>query len=210
MTGAHAVTYKGHTAEVLAVAWSPDGTMLASGSRDDSLRIWSAATQEKVHTFNFGGRVIAVEWSHDGKYLVAGSWDGSIQVWNTSTWKQIQKIPTMAETNMISWSPDNIHFAAANDSSQVVIWNATSGNKTYTYQGHNTTVLSVAWSPDGKQIVSGDKLPGKTVQCWDSTSGKPIWSATVAGQTPALAWSPDGKYIASGGQSGAVQVWLAT
>ena len=201
LTGAHPVTYTGHAAEVLAVAWSPDGSMLASGSRDDTLRIWNPATQQKIHTFTFGGRVIAVAWSHDGKYLAAGSWDGSIQVWSTSDWKQIQKIDASAEINMLSWSPDNIHVAAANDASQVVIWNATSGNKTYTYNGHNTTVLSVAWSPDGKLIASGDKLPGKTVQCWDSTSGKPLWSAIVAGQTPSLAWSPSGSSLAAGGDN---------
>ncbi len=78
----------------------------------------------------------------------------------------------------------------------------------YTYHGHDGTVYTVAWSPDGKRITSGSL--DFTVQVWDATDGGHVF--TYRGHSNvvlAVAWSPDGKRIASAGDDNTVQVWVA-
>ncbi len=94
-----------------------------------------------------------------------------------------------------------------------IAWFATShpslGTLLYTYRGHANSVNSVAWSPDGKYIVSGSE--DSTAYVWDATTGDNVFSPHSGGSTiRAVAWSPDGKRIASAGDEGKVQVWDAT
>jgi WD40 repeat protein len=75
-----------------------------------------------------------------------------------------------------------------------------------TYKGHSKAALGFAWSPDGKEIVSGSD--DGTVQMWDTKTGKRLWNYNTGTYVFAVAWSPDGKEIASASQDGTVQIWL--
>jgi WD40 repeat protein len=78
-------TYNGHT-QVLAVAWSPSGKRVASGSRDTTVQVWDAATGEQIFTYHgHTAGVTSVSWSPDGKYTASGSSDKTMQVWDSST-----------------------------------------------------------------------------------------------------------------------------
>ena len=86
----------------------------------------------------------------------------------------------------------------------------TAGTTLFTYTGHTGPVFSVAWSPDGKRIVSGSW--DETAQVWDATKGTTP-SLTYTGHiglVGAVVWSPDSRRIASGGKDKTVQVWDAT
>src|SRR6266516_6298648 len=86
----------------------------------------------------------------------------------------------------------------------------TAGTTLFTYTGHTDPVFSVAWSPDGKRIVSGSW--DETAQVWDATKGTTP-SLTYTGHiglVGAVVWSPDSRRIASGGKDKTVQVWDAT
>jgi eukaryotic-like serine/threonine-protein kinase len=79
-------TYRGHSAGVIGVAWSPDGKCLASASNDSTVQIWDAANGGHVYTYRgHTGRVNAVAWSPDGKRLASGSADHTVQVWDAAT-----------------------------------------------------------------------------------------------------------------------------
>jgi hypothetical protein len=199
LTGEHAFTYRGHTREVVAVAWSPDGAWVASGSQDKMVRIWNANTGKTLHTYTFGSRVAAVAWSHDGKYLAVGSWDFTVGIWNTTTWQRLHRFAAPGPVNALSWSPDNVHLVSGDGASAAVIWNAITAGRLRTYRGHRSAILALAWSPNGKTIVSGADLPDATVQCWDSANGQQVWSTSLKDQTPSLAWSSNGKRLAAGG-----------
>ncbi|MGI5041731.1 WD40 repeat domain-containing protein, partial [Streptomyces sp. JAC128] len=80
--------FRGHEQDVNAVAWSPDGSRLATASDDGTIRIWDAqgAVDPVVLTHAHGDRVSAVAWSPDGKRLAGGSRDRTVTVWDAETW----------------------------------------------------------------------------------------------------------------------------
>ncbi len=84
LTRVHLLTYAVHVDEVEAVAWSPDGTRIASGGSfaDQTVRVWEATTGETVFTYrgHWSG-VAAVAWSPQGQYLASASYDHTVQVW---------------------------------------------------------------------------------------------------------------------------------
>ncbi|MER3415485.1 MAG: protein kinase, partial [Gemmataceae bacterium] len=80
--GEHVRTLQGHTNWVFSVAFSPDGRYLASGSRDNTVRVWEVATGQHVRTLQEHTRgITSVAFSPDGRYLASGSWDKTVRVW---------------------------------------------------------------------------------------------------------------------------------
>jgi len=76
-------TYLGHSASVNTVAWSPDGTRIASGGDDGSVQVWEASTGKNIFIYRVHtGKVNAVAWSPDGKSIASGSSDMTVQVWS--------------------------------------------------------------------------------------------------------------------------------
>ncbi len=103
------LTYQGHSERATAVAWSPDGKEVVSGSLDKTVQIWSATTGKTrlVYQGHTDG-ILAVAWSPDGRSIASSSLDNTIQVWDASTGAHIttyrgHKLPAQA----LSWSPDS-------------------------------------------------------------------------------------------------------
>src|SRR5689334_7137943 len=79
-------TYSGHSEQVLAVAWSPNGRQIASGARDMTLQVWDAFTGQHAHVFRgYTDAVSSVAWSPDGRSVASASWDKTVRVWDIST-----------------------------------------------------------------------------------------------------------------------------
>jgi WD40 repeat protein len=198
--------YRGHTYEVRAVAWSPDGKRIASGGTDASVQVWDAATGEKMVTYRSDFHLVrAVAWSPDGK-RIASSDDRTVQIWEISTGKHMLTYLNHSDWVLtVAWSPDGRHIASAGVDQTVQIWDANTGEQILTYLGHPSDVRSVAWSPSGKDIVSGGD--DQTVQIWDAMTGSRSSSyPTDDDEVYTVAWSPDSASIASAGNNGTVQV----
>jgi eukaryotic-like serine/threonine-protein kinase len=77
------VTYVGHSGDVYSVAWSPDGTRIASGAEDGTMQLWNARDGSQLFTYpdNYSYQVFSVAWSPDSTRLATGSDDGTVQVW---------------------------------------------------------------------------------------------------------------------------------
>src|SRR6266704_1648860 len=224
------LTYHGHSDRATAVAWSPDGKYVVSGSLDKTVQVWSATTGKarliyRGHT----DAIVAVAWSPDGRSIVSGSPDQTAQVWEAMTGKAILSYRGhSAAVTTVMLSPDGKRIASGSVDTKVQVWDATSGKTLLTFRGHKNQVTSLAWSPDSTSIVSGSF--DKTVQVWDASSGKVRYgyhgyNVAVArvdnskGVLPDLiffvAWSHNGKRIAAvsmeycGDECAVVMTWDA-
>jgi WD40 repeat protein/serine/threonine protein kinase len=174
--GGSIFAYRGHSSWVNAVAWSPDGRYIASGSSDNTVQVWDAADGGNIFTYRGHASVVnAVAWSPDGRRIASGSADKTVQVWdavdggNVFTYRGHSN-----EVLAVAWSPNGKRIASGGGNSlvgTVQVWDAIGGDSVavdggnvYTYHGHASAVLAVAWSPDGKDIASGSR--DKTVQVW--------------------------------------------
>ncbi|MEI7554065.1 protein kinase [Candidatus Chlorohelix sp.] len=195
-----------HSNSVPIAAWSPDGKTLATGSWDNTARLWNTQGKSFATLTGHTGWVVIVAWSPDGTTLATGSLDSTIRLWKADGAFISELKGHSAEVTNIAWSPDGKTLASGSKDFSVRLWSA-DGKPIATMQGHTNTVVLVTWSPNGKTLASGSW--DKTVRLW-SSDAKPI--ATLSGHTSEVsmvAWSPDGKVVASASKDKTVRLWSA-
>ena len=205
--GAIICTYRGHTHFVEAAVWSPDGTRIASASRDKTVQVWNTFTGSHLLTYRgHPDRVLAVAWSPDGTRIASSGEDGTVHIWDAATGKGLLTYRSRAPiVHTVAWSPDSKRIVS--DSAQMVeVWDTLTGSLLLTYRGHTSGVTAAAWSPSGKYIASAGI--DQTIQVWNATVGNALFTYRGhADEVLALAWSPDEKYIASASADQTIQVW---
>jgi WD40 repeat protein len=211
--GATLLTYDRHSNFVAAVAWSPDGRYLASGSWDHTVQVWDARTGALVLSYRHNDIVDAVAWSPNSEYIASGSWDGTVQVWDVRAPRHILRTYTGHNgfVTALAWSPNSEYIASGSWDDTVQVWNAHTGDLSFKYL-YNAPELpeevnAVAWSPDGNFLAVGGK--DENVHILNALTGKQIYEYLQFSVVNAVAWSPKGDYIASGDRDGTVEVWEA-
>jgi WD40 repeat protein/transcriptional regulator with XRE-family HTH domain len=205
---------------VSAVAFSPDGTRLATADADGTVRLWNPATRRPIGvTLHASARngVWGVAFSPDGTRLASADGDGTVRLWNPATGRPIGK-PIQATSaaygvSGVAFSPDGTRLASADGDGTVRLWNPATGRPIGTPLHAGSGPLGdaggVAFSHDGTRLASGGALG--TVRLWDPATGRPVrvlqtGSGSVGG-VYGVAFSRDGKQLASGGALGTVQLW---
>ena len=201
-------TLTGHTKGVLSVSFSPDGKMLTSGSRDETVRLWDAETGEALNLLTgHTSWVGSVSFSPAGQTLASGSLDGTVRLWDAETGEALQTLTGHTKGVLsIAYSPDGETIASGSEDDTVRLWDAGTGEPLKTLTGHTGYVGSVAYSPDGKVLASGGY--GETVRLWSTETGEIL--QTLTGHTHyvnSVSFSPDGKTLASGSSDGTVLLW---
>lgn len=174
-------TLSGHTEAILSVVFSPDGSQLASGSGDKTVRIWDLNTETPQFTLTgHTNWVETVAWSPDGNILASGGMDKTIRLWNPKTGKPIGDA-LKAHRNCItsiSWEPMHSNaecnrFASSSKDGTVKIWDAKTRKVLMTFGSHTAPVMCVKWGGEGL-IYSASR--DKTIKVWDAKDGKLVRS----------------------------------
>ena len=214
--------YREHAGSVTALAWSPDGTSLASGGDDHTIRIWHAHTGTDIYTFHAqSGSVPAISWAPDSQRIATASAGpltsggspasgNAVQVWRAATGTPIYSYRGHTSgITAIAWQPGGERVASSSTDYTVQIWDATTGQHPLVHRTSPWYAWTIAWSPDGKRIASGG--PDATVQVWDASTGAAI--SVCRGHTnsiEAVTWSPDGVLLASASDDRTVRIWDAS
>ncbi|MBC6458283.1 NB-ARC domain-containing protein [Actinomadura sp. HBU206391] len=186
-------TLTGDLGEVNAVAYSPDGTQLATGDNDGVVRIWDLATGRHTTLTGHTAEVRAVAYSPDGTHLATGSNDRTVRVWNLVTGRGTVLTGHADGVWALAYSPDGTHLATGSKDRTARIWNLVTGRHT-TLTGHTDVVRAVAYSPDGGLLATGSH--DATVRVWDTATGEQTTLGPLGGWMWALAFSPDGAHLA--------------
>jgi WD40 repeat protein len=203
-------TLTGHSDEVFSVAYSPDGRYLASGSIDQTIKIWEVATGKELRTLTgHSGGVFLVAYSPDGRYLASGSIDQTIKIWEVATGKELRTLTVYSYLYGadVVYSPDGRYLASRSDDKTIKIWEVATGKELRTLTGHSGPVLSVVYSPDGRYLASGGGLRDNTIKIWQVATGKVL--RTLTGHSDwvlSVVYSPDGRYLASGSRQ-TIKIW---
>ncbi len=203
-------TLSRHTDSVSSVVYSPRGTQLASGSSDNTVRLWDVESGARGHTLRGHTREVnSVVYSPSGKQIASGSRDWTVRLWDAESGAAGHTLRGHTrEVNSVVYSPSGSQLASGSDDHTVRVWDAESGASGHTLRGHTDSVTSVVYSPSGTQIASGSG--DNTVRVWDAESGAAVH--TLEGHTApvcSVVYSPSGLQLASGGWDNTVRVWDA-
>lgn len=190
-------TLTGHSNYVYCLAYSPDGQILASGSQDNTIKIWNLHGQDNRREQH--------SWHHRRD---ACATSGAISGATSAT----RIAPTHTLTGFsggvhsIAISPDGQMLASCSYNQTISIWNLHDGVLLGILEGHSERVLCVAFSPDGKFLASGSQ--DNTIKVWNPHNGHLMYTLKGhSGWINHVAFSPDGKILVSGSQDKTIKVW---
>jgi hypothetical protein len=203
-------TWRAHGDCVLSVAFSPDNRLIASTSRDRTIKVWYLGTgQELVTLRGHAARVNSAVFNAGSTHILSGSDDKTIKVWDLASGREVFTLRGHNDAvYSVAFHPDGRRIASGSFDKTVRLWDLASRSEMHILHGHTGYVYGIAYSPDGRQLVSGGF--DQVVKVWDAEAGREIWTPrTTGGPITSVAFSPSGHFVAAGSRSGIVEVWDA-
>ena len=196
---------------IYSLAFSPDSKILASGSKDCTVKLWEVSTGREIICLRGHSKYInSVAFSPDGKILASGSKDKTTKLWNVITGREIMTLSEhLYGVSSVAFSPDGKTLATGGGDSTIKLWDVHTGQEISTIKGHSAFITSVAFSPDGRTLASGSG--DKTIKLWDVPTRQEI--STLEGHSDvvdSVAFSPNGQILASGSWDKTIKIWRIT
>ncbi|MBE3560166.1 MAG: hypothetical protein IMW89_13230 [Ktedonobacteraceae bacterium] len=200
-------TFARHRQTVRSIAWSPDGTLLASSGDDRFLFVWGPDGVVR-HTLQQTAPVRAVAWSPDSHRLVIAAGtavafyhalNGNLLARSTRTHRQT--------VNSVAWNAQSQLVVSGGSDKRAVVWNGNTYRAMTVFRLHTSSIDTVTWSGDNQTVASGSL--GGAIRVWNSTSGRELHSYYDDAALPvrALAFVPGSRQLAAGCEDGLVRLW---
>ncbi len=200
----------GHQALIRAIAFRPDGSMLASCSEDHTVHVWSMPHGQIIQVFGcHDDLVTALAWSQNGSLLATGSADHTIRVWGIAEHSCLSQLAGhSASVISLSFSPDQRHLVSAGADQQVRIWDLSTEHYEIVLLHKPGLLKAVQWSADGRWIVIA---AGAWALIWDWQNQQLVQRFEHQTALDSICLSPDGQILITGDQQGTMAIWqLAT
>lgn len=165
-----------HTLAVTSLAYNPSGTVVASGSKDFTIKIWDIRSGVLLQNLVGHSReVTCLTFSATGRYVVSGSLDGTVRLWDVETGQVAHTmVGHKSEILAVAISPNDRYVASAggwfgeDSDNSVKLWDVQTGTLLSTLEGHTGRVNSIAFSPNGQSLISGSH--DATIKIWSVSS----------------------------------------
>ncbi|MFQ5978620.1 MAG: WD40 repeat domain-containing protein [Candidatus Heimdallarchaeota archaeon] len=196
LSGAVVRTFSGHIGSVESVAFSPDGSILASGSGDYSIKLWDVGRGTLLRTLRkHNGEVSSVTFSPNGKSLASGSWDNNIVIWDVAKRKAVRTLRGHTlDVYTVAFNPSGELLASGDHNGTVKLWDVASGKLLWTKFAHSSRIGSVVFAPNGSYLASGGW--DSFVNLWNVSTSELLQSySRPLSEVRDLAFSPDGTVL---------------
>ncbi|KAI2981556.1 WD40 repeat-like protein [Aspergillus niger CBS 101883] len=201
----------GHSEMVCCAAFSPDGKLVASGSSDQTVKIWDTATGSLQKILDHPATVYTVAFSSDNKLLASGSGDRFIRIWDTDAWRETERLEYSQYTTHLAFSSDSRVLASASSDDDVKLWEKGTGS--VTWERRNTQPTSqlkpMALSPDTQLLAAATDPPNSSdvVTLIDTKTGSIVRRLSHANNVAKVAFSPDNRLVACALMDNTLTLW---
>ncbi len=200
----------GHRATVSCVAYSPDGTALATADAEGTILVWNPDDRSVAQCLiGHNGRISALAWSPDGRFLATASEDTTVRVWSVSREGPFEERHHLrghqGPVFSIAWSPEGERLASGGEDRTIHLWDMQSGVLVKSLVGHDGSVTALDFDSTGERLLSGSE--DTTIRIWNPAAGSHEELFAHTGGVLDLAFSPDDTAFVSSASDFEVKIW---